>query len=159
MAGTSGSVSAAAPDREFEILCDDDGAGTVTAFLRRYTVDGTGTVVPVDTGLDGTTAYTVTGTVGRCTDVQPEPRPVTVHGTQNTDWSLATTPGVRSVTLMVFAGTVPVTTGEGTIQAPAGASLTWSVDGDTTDSALTGPLTIDGTAPAASWAVLWTTQA
>ncbi|WP_219505341.1 hypothetical protein [Nonomuraea ceibae] len=42
------------PDREFEILCDNDSGGTVTAFLRRYTVDTSGTVVPVDTGLDGT---------------------------------------------------------------------------------------------------------
>jgi hypothetical protein len=159
MAGTSGSVSTGAPDREFEILCDDDGAGTSTAFLRRYTVDGTGTVVPVDTELDGTTLYAVTGTVGRCADTQPEPRPVTVHGTQNTDWSLTANPGTQSATLMVLAGTVPVTTAEGTIQAPAGTTLTWSVDGDAVDSELTGTLTIDGTTPGASWLVLWTTQA
>jgi hypothetical protein len=160
MAGTSGSVSApAAPDREFEILCDDDGAGTVTSFLRRYTVDSAGNTVPVDTDLDGTTPYAVTGTVGLCHDAQPQQRIVTPHGSQDTDWSLAANPGTQSVTLMVLAGTVPVTTAEGTINAPAGSTLTWSVDGDEIDSELSGTLSIDGTAPAASWLVLWTSQA
>jgi hypothetical protein len=159
MAGTSGSVSTSAPDREFEILCDDDGAGNVTAFLRRYTVDGSGTVVPVDTQLDGTTTYAVTGTVGVCRDVTPAARPVTPHGTRDTDWSLAANAGTQSVTLMVLTGSVGVTTADGTFQAPPGSTLTWSVDGDQVDSALAGTLTIDGTAPAASWLVLWTTQA
>jgi len=159
MAGTSGTVSTSSLDREFEILCDDDGAGTVTAFLRRYTVDGTGTVVPVDTQLDGTTAYTVTGTASVCRDATPTPRPVTPHGTRDTDWSLAANAGTQSVTLMVLTGSVGVTTAEGTFLVPPGSTLTWSVDGDAVDSALTGTLAIDGTAPAASWLVLWTTQA
>ncbi|MER6975697.1 hypothetical protein [Streptomyces carpinensis] len=159
MAGTSGSVSTAAPDREFEILCDDDGAGNVTAFLRRYTVDVSGAVVPVDTQLDGTTPYTAAGTVGRCEQPPVPQRPVAVHGVQNTDWSLAANAGTQSVTLMVLGGSVTVTTTEGTITAPAGATLTWSVDGDGIDSELTSTLSIDGTAPAASWLVLWTSQA
>ncbi|MFJ3249064.1 hypothetical protein [Streptomyces sp. NPDC086782] len=159
MAGTSGSVSTAAPDREFEILCDDDGAGSVTAFLRRYSVDVSGAVVPVDTELDGVTPYTVAGTVGRCQQLPVPQRPVIVHGVQNTNWSLATSAGTQSVTLMVLGGSVTVTTAEGTITAPAGATLTWSVDGDGVDSELTGTLTINGTAPAASWLVLWTSQA
>lgn len=159
MAGTSGSVSPAAPDREFEILCDDDGAGNVVAFLRRYTVDTSGAVVPVDTQLDGTTPYTVVGAVGRCQGPPVPQRPVTAHGVQNTDWSLAANTGTQSVTLMVLGGSVTVTTAEGNITAPAGSTLTWSVDGDGIDSELTGTLTIDGTAPAASWLVLWTTQA
>jgi hypothetical protein len=158
MSGTGGSVALAAPDREFEVLCDVDGAGVVRAFLRRYTVDTAGAVTPVDTGLDGTTPYTVTGTVGRCQETPPARTPVIPHGVRDTDWSLAANPGTQSVTLSVLVGTVTVTTADGTLTVPAGATLTWSVDGDQRDSALTGTLTIDGTAPAASWLVIWTAQ-
>ncbi|GAA2697432.1 hypothetical protein [Nonomuraea recticatena] len=64
MAGTSGSISAAGTDAEYEILCDDN-AGVITPFMRRL-VDTNGVVSVVDTALDGTTVYAPTGTVGRC---------------------------------------------------------------------------------------------
>ncbi|MFD4855151.1 hypothetical protein [Streptomyces atratus] len=60
MAGTVGSVFT--PDADAVVLCDQDGAGTATPFLRRYT----GAAPAVDTELDGITPYTVTGTVGQC---------------------------------------------------------------------------------------------
>ncbi|MEU1852933.1 hypothetical protein ABZ499_27620 [Streptomyces sp. NPDC019990] len=132
MAGTSGSVSTAAPDREFEILCDDDGAGNVTAFLRRYTVDSTGTTVPVDTQLDGTTAYTVTGTVVRCDAEQPAaPNPLIDSTIQRqTGVGTVTIPaGARSITLVVYAGSPTLAIGGGTaVAVAAGTSLTWGVD-------------------------------
>ncbi|MFD0208937.1 hypothetical protein ACFVH9_07355 [Streptomyces hirsutus] len=159
MAGTVGSVSIAGTDREVLALCDDDGAGTVTPFLRRLSIAPTGAVAATDTELDGTTAYTPTGTVILCTPPPVEPVDVEAHGVQDTDWSLAANPGSQSVTLLVYAGTVAVTTDEGTLTVPAGASLSWSVDGDEVDAQLTGTLTIDGTAPAASWQVIWTAQA
>lgn len=66
MSGTGGSVSTSAPDREYEVLCDTAADGTVTPFIRRVSVDGTGNTTVTDTTLDGTTAYTPTGTVGVC---------------------------------------------------------------------------------------------
>lgn len=157
MAGTVGSVSVAGVDAEFVVLCDDDGAGTITPFVRRFSTTPAGAVTTVDTELDGTTPYTVAGTVGLCGKTAPVD--VVPHGTENTDWSLATNPGTQSVTLLVFTGTVAVTTAEGTLTVPAGTALSWSVDGDEVDGRLAGTLSIDGTAPAASWQVLWTTQA
>ncbi|MBC9729266.1 hypothetical protein [Streptomyces sp. TRM68367] len=216
MSGTGGSISSSAPDREYEILCDTAADGTATPFMRRVSVDSTGNTTVTDTTLDGTTAYTPTGTVGVCpaevTDyevielcdvaadgtVTPFLRrlaideagtvttadtaldgvtayaptgtvglcPVTApqkavvpHGTQNTDWDLAANAGTQSVTLLVYSGSVTVTTAEGPLTVPAGTSLTWGVDGDTVDSELTGTLTIDGDPAAATWQVLWTTHA
>ncbi|MGW3447340.1 hypothetical protein [Streptomyces sp. NPDC001076] len=215
MSGTGGSISTSAPDREYEILCDIAADGTATAFMRRVSVDSTGTstvldttldgttpytpadtvgvcpesvtdyevielcdiaadgtataflrrlaiaedgtVTTTDTALDGTTAYTPAGTVGQCPVTAP-PKTVTPHGTQNTNWDLAANAGTQSVTLLVYTGTVTVTTADGTLTVPAGSSLTWGVDGDEVDSALTGTLTIAGDPAAATWQVLWTAQ-
>ncbi|MFE2424647.1 hypothetical protein [Streptomyces hokutonensis] len=215
MSGTGGSISTSAPDREFELLCDVAADGTPTPFLRRVSVDSTGNTTVLDTALDGTTAYTPTGTVGVCpaevTDYEvielcdvaadgtvtpflrrlaiaedgtvtvtdtaldavtaytpagtvgqcPLTAPqktVTPHGTQNTNWDLAANAGTQSVTLLVYSGTVTVTTADGTLTVPAGSSLTWGVDGDAVDSALTGTITVDGDPATATWQVLWTAQ-
>ncbi|NDK24648.1 hypothetical protein FSY75_09200 [Streptomyces sp. TR1341] len=156
MSGTAGSISITGSDAEFALLCDDDGAGTVTPFLRRYSTSPAGTVTTTDTGLDGSTAYTVAGTVTVCSaPAAADPVELTVHGTQDTDWSLAA--GVVSVTLIVYTGTVTATTGDGALTVPAGATLTWSADEDA-GATLTGTLEIDGTAPAASWSVIWITR-
>lgn len=215
MSGTGGSISTSAPDREYEILCDTAADGTVTPFMRRVSVDSTGTTTTLDTALDGVTAYapagtvgvcpesvtdyevielcdvaadgtatpflrrlaiaedgtvtvtdttldgvtayTAAGTVGQCPVTTPQ-KTVTPHGTQSTDWDLAANAGTQSVTLLVYSGTVTVTTAEGALTVPAGASLTWGVDGDTVDSGLTGTLTIDGDPATATWQVLWTTN-
>ncbi|MFJ8852363.1 hypothetical protein [Streptomyces sp. NPDC102437] len=136
MAGTVGSVST--PDLDAFVLCDDDGAGTVTPFLRRYTPG----VAPgyVDTALDGTTPYTVTGTVGTCA---PNPTPDAEVSTALHRYTAAATPdlkalypGLQSATVTVLAGTVAVTTtGAADQPVPAGVALTWSTnDGD--DSSL-----------------------
>ncbi|MGW2074264.1 hypothetical protein ACWCPK_38510 [Streptomyces sp. NPDC001953] len=53
-------------DNEVAVLCDLAAAGTVTPFLRRYSVANDGTVTTTDTALDGTTAYAPTGTVTTC---------------------------------------------------------------------------------------------
>ncbi|MCX4458672.1 hypothetical protein OOK58_42955 [Streptomyces sp. NBC_01728] len=60
--------AAAAADHATQLLCDVAADGTSTPFLRRFTTDGTGTTF-VDTTLDGSTAYTPTGTVGVCMPV------------------------------------------------------------------------------------------
>lgn len=155
MSGTTGSISITGSDAEFALLCDDDGAGAVTPFLRRYSTSPAGTVTTTDTELDGSTAYTPGGTVTVCAAAAAEPVELTVHGTQDTDWSL--TAGVVSVTLIVYTGTVTATTGDGALTVPAGATLSWSAD-ESTGATLTGTLEIDGTAPAASWSVIWTTR-
>ena len=51
---------------EFVILCDDDGAGTITKFLRHLTITCGGTVYTADTEFDGNTPYDVVGTVTTC---------------------------------------------------------------------------------------------
>lgn len=51
---------------EPQVLCDDDGAGTFTPFLRRYVIDHLGAVTIVDTLLDGTSVYVPSGTVTEC---------------------------------------------------------------------------------------------
>ncbi|KAA9379614.1 hypothetical protein F5972_08130 [Microbispora cellulosiformans] len=125
MSGTSGSVSTAAPDREFEILCDDNGA-----FLRRYTVDSTGTTAPVDTLLDGTTAYTVAGAVTRCQEqAAPNPQVASTAQRQTGAGTVNVAAGARSVTFMVFAGAPTVSiAGGAAVPFPAGSTATWSVD-------------------------------
>ena len=74
------SVRAARPrDIEQEILCDDQGGGTVVPFIRRYRWNPNGTLQSTaDLDLDGA-AYVPLGTVRKCeTDDQG---PVTVDGT------------------------------------------------------------------------------
>lgn len=129
MSGTNGSVSTTRPDAEYEVLCDDVGP-----FLRHYTTED-GAPVIVDTDLDGTTAYVVTGTVIRCTAV-PAVNPVIDSTVQRQvgAGNVTITAGARSITVVVYAGAPTVAVGGGTAVAlPAGTSLTWSVDrgGDT----------------------------
>lgn len=155
MAGTVGSVSIAGADQELLPLCDIVEDGTVVPFLRRFSTSPSGAVTATDTDLDGVTAYAPAGTVAMC---NTPAGPVEAHGVQNTDWDLAAHTGTQSVTLVVYTGTVIVTTGEGALTVPAGAGLTWGVDGDDSDGQLTGTLTVAGVVPAASWQVLWTTR-
>lgn len=154
--GTVGVCPESVTDYEVIELCDIAADGTATPFLRRLAIAEDGTVTTTDTALDGTTAYTPAGTVGQCPVTVP-PKTVTPHGTQSTAWDLAANAGTQSVTLLVYSGTATVTTAEGALTVPAGASLTWGVDGDTVDSELTGTLSIAGAA-GASWQVLWTTH-
>ncbi|MFI1954800.1 hypothetical protein ACH437_23630 [Streptomyces xinghaiensis] len=130
MSGTAGSVSTATPDREFEILCDDDGAGNTTTFLRRYTVDSTGVTVPADTELDGVTAYTVTGLARRCeAEVSVSPEIDSTVQRQTGAGDVVIPAGARSVTFLVYAGSPTVSIGGGAaVGVAAGTTLTWSVD-------------------------------
>lgn len=130
MAGTSGSVSVGTPDAEFNILCDDDGAGVVTPFLRRYTAASDGTVATEDLELDGTTPYTPAGTVTVCAPEAAANPEVGSTAQRQTGAGTVTVPaGARSVTLLVLAGTASVAIGGGAAAVfPAGASATWSVD-------------------------------
>jgi hypothetical protein len=126
MSGTSGSVAVAAPDDEYEILCDDVGA-----FLRRYSTEDGATVV-TDTELDGTTDYTPTGTVVRCgAETAPAANPQIDSTVQRqTGAGNVTIPaGARSVTVVVYAGAPTVAIGGGAaVSLAAGTSLTWGVD-------------------------------
>lgn len=157
MAGTVGSVSIAGTDQELLPLCDLADDGTSTPFLRRFATSPAGTVTATDTELDGVTPYTPAGTVGMCTSTPADPVDVETHGAENTAWDLADHAGTQSVTVLVYAGTVTVTTTEGALTVPAGAALTWGVGDDETTSQLTGTLTIAGT-PDAMWHVLWATR-
>lgn len=157
MAGTVGSVSIAGADQELLPLCDLEEDGAVTPFLRRFSTSPSGEVTATDTELDGVTEYAPAGTVVMC-NAPVEPADVETHGVQDADWDLAVNPGTQSVTVLVYTGAVTVTTGEGPLTVPAGAALTWGVDGDETDGQLTGTLTVTGTPPGASWQVLWTTH-
>lgn len=132
MAGTVGSVSL--PDTDPIVLCDDDGAGTVTPFLRRYTPAGAAPAV-VDTALDGTTPYTVTGTVGTCAPVSAPDAEVSTalhrYAAAATPDLKAMYPGLQSATVTVLSGTVAVTTtGAAGQPVPAGVALTWSTNDD-----------------------------
>lgn len=54
-------------DTEPQVLCDVSAGGVVTPFLRRYSYAASGLLVGTnDTTLNGSTGYTVTGTVGAC---------------------------------------------------------------------------------------------
>ncbi|MFF0092682.1 hypothetical protein ACFYSF_22350 [Streptomyces canus] len=67
VSGSGGSVTPGT-DVEVVALCDTDGVGAVTAFLRHIAYDSAGVVASVtDTALDGVTPYAPTGTVGVCT--------------------------------------------------------------------------------------------
>lgn len=117
------------------LLCDSG-----VAFLRHVRYDGGGTPLAViDTELDGTTAYAVTGTVGTCAPgatadalVSTGLNRLNAAGTFDVK---ATAPGLQSATVTVLTGTAQVTTSSGTVTIPAGLSLTWSV-ADTDDSSL-----------------------
>lgn len=124
MSGTSGSVAVGTPDDEYELLCDDVGA-----FLRRYTRDEAGALVPVDTDLDGAD-YLVSGTVRRCEPAAvANPQIDSTAQRQTGAGTVTIAAGARSVTLMVFAGTASLAIGGGAATVfPAGASATWSVD-------------------------------
>ncbi|MFF4900435.1 hypothetical protein [Streptomyces sp. NPDC001068] len=118
------------------LLCDSG-----TPFLRHVQYAGDGNPVSaVDTTLDGTTPYTVTGTVGSCTAASTPDAVVSTAlyrytGAGGHDIK-ALHPGLQSVTLTVLVGTVEVTTAAAAAQAvPAGVTLTWSVT-DTDDSVL-----------------------
>jgi hypothetical protein len=124
VAGTSGNV--AGNDLEYEVLCDDVGA-----FLRRYVLDDTGALVPVDTDLDGGT-YAVTGSVRRCETPAAAANPVIDSTLQRQTGAGTVTiaAGARSITLVVYAGSPTVAIGGGAPVAVAqGTSLTWGVDG------------------------------
>ncbi|PWI15955.1 hypothetical protein DI272_18645 [Streptomyces sp. Act143] len=126
MSGTSGSVAAATPDDEYEILCDDAGS-----FLRRYSTEDGATVV-TDTTLDGATPYVPTGTVVRCDAEQapaPNPQIDSTIQRQTGAGNITIPAGARSVTLVVYAGSPTVAIGGGTaVTVAAGTSLTWGVD-------------------------------
>ncbi|MEC3995157.1 hypothetical protein VSR01_17105 [Actinacidiphila sp. DG2A-62] len=124
MAGTGGSV-AGRQDAEPEILCDDNGA-----FLRRFTVDDTGALVPEDATLDGAD-YTAVGTVRRC-EQRAAPAAPLIDSTlqrQSGAGTVTIPAGARSVTLVVYAGSPTVAIGGGAaVAVAAGTSLSWGVD-------------------------------
>ncbi|MGC4947705.1 hypothetical protein ACLQ2N_16105 [Streptomyces sp. DT224] len=126
MSGTSGSVAAATPDDEYEVLCDEDGS-----FLRRYsTADGA--TVTTDTELDGVTAYTPIGDVVRCGAAPaPAANPQLTSTAQRQTGAGAVTigAGARSVTLVVYAGAPTISIGgAAAVPLAAGTSLSWGVD-------------------------------
>ncbi|MFI5629216.1 hypothetical protein ACIA8E_07515 [Streptomyces sp. NPDC051664] len=74
--GGASTVNVTMPaDNEVVVLCDQATDGTVTPFLRRYSVASDGTVTATDTALDGTTAYASTGTVTTCGGAAEEESP------------------------------------------------------------------------------------
>lgn len=70
----------AAAERSTQLLCDVQADGTSTPFLRTFITDDAGTTT-ADTLLDGTTAYTPTGTVGVCLPVSDCASPTTPTAT------------------------------------------------------------------------------
>ena len=70
----------AASERSSQLLCDVQADGTSAPFLRTFITDDTGTTT-ADTLLDGTTAYTPTGTVGVCLPVNDCASPTTPTAT------------------------------------------------------------------------------
>jgi hypothetical protein len=72
---TPGACPVASPDVEFAQLCDLQGDGTVTEFIRRtvttFDAAGVPTTVTADLELDHNTAYSPTGTVVACGDCPP----------------------------------------------------------------------------------------
>lgn len=130
MSGTIGSASAAAPDRELAVLCDDDGAGTLTPFLRRYSVTDAGATTATDTELDGVTPYAVAGTVVRCAERTAANPQIAAVLQRLTGADTAAVPaGVRSVTVVVLAGEPEVQIGAApAVPVPAVTSLSWGVD-------------------------------
>ncbi|WP_457455663.1 hypothetical protein [Streptomyces sp. TE5632] len=150
-------------DHIVQPLCDVAAAGTVTPFLRHWTVNNaTGLLTPLqDTTLNGTSVYAPTGTVTVCGQ-QPDQPLLTgvrrVTGTTTLQNLKTEFPGLQSVSLTVITGTVNVAMSSGASQpVPAGASLTWSV-ADTDDSSLAAAM-FAGTAAAADYLLNWTYKA
>ncbi|WP_327345983.1 hypothetical protein [Streptomyces europaeiscabiei] len=83
--GTVGVCPAEVTDYEVLELCDVAADGTSTPFLRRLAIAEDGTVTFTDTALDGTTAYTPAGTVGRCTTEQCAKQVIERCGCDDTD--------------------------------------------------------------------------
>lgn len=126
MSGTSGSVAAATPDDEYEILCDDAGS-----FLRRYSTEAGATVV-TDLELDGSTPYVPTGTVVRCDAGQAPAANPQIDATlqrQTGAGTVTIAAGARSVTVVVYTGSPTIAIGGGAaVTVEAGTSLTWGVN-------------------------------
>lgn len=65
-----GACVVAAPDVEYQLLCDTSAAGVVTSFFRRavsyFDATGAVSVVVADFAIDKTTPYATTGIVGDC---------------------------------------------------------------------------------------------
>ncbi|MFB7496086.1 hypothetical protein ACFC09_15565 [Streptomyces sp. NPDC056161] len=126
--------SVAEVDRIVQPLCDVAPAGT-RPFLRHWTVDNTTGQLTrlLDTGLDGTTAYTTTGTVTVCGQQPDQPvltgvRNVTGTAVQNLAGAF---PGLQSVSIAALVDSVLVTMSDGTsVPIPAGVTMTWSVSKD-----------------------------
>ena len=70
----------ATADRSTQLLCDVQADGSSVPFLRTFITDDAGTTT-ADTLLDGTTAYTPTGTVGVCLPVNDCASPTTPTAT------------------------------------------------------------------------------
>ncbi|MFH8577123.1 hypothetical protein [Streptomyces zaomyceticus] len=141
-------------------LCDTAAAGTVTSFLRHWTVNNsTGLLTALqDTTLDGTTAYVPTGTVTVCGQ-QPDAPLLTgvrrLTGTTTIQNLKTEFPGLQSVSLSVLAGAVNVAMSNGSGHPiPAGASVTWSV-ADTDDSSLAAA-SFAGASAASDYFLVWT---
>ncbi|WP_405961286.1 hypothetical protein OG235_37130 [Streptomyces sp. NBC_00024] len=169
----NGNVTPTEPsmDVEYVTLCDVAADGTSTAFLRRFTHDGTDGALSssADLALDGTTAYTPTGTVTVCAGDTTTPPPVTQQ-TASTHRQVLTAAGtfdvfaaaagtVESVTVTVISSGPAgpsVTTASGISRIYGGESVTWSALPDVSvgSDELTGPLSVTTTAGdivAVSW--------
>ncbi|MFC8882984.1 hypothetical protein ACFT54_10210 [Streptomyces cinereoruber] len=91
--GTSSSSSSDCRDCEQFVLCDTVSAVS-TSFLRTVCRDCTGTVISVlDTALDGSTAYSVGGTVGVCATPPAECEAAAVQAFRLCDLNPDTPPG------------------------------------------------------------------
>lgn len=120
---------------QFQILCEFKTDGTVSQFLRGYTVPQIGGTIHADHPVEDPTAtYTVdpTSRIGLCSG--PNDQTATYGGLvevmPGSDFLASDYAGLvmDSVTLTVVEGTA-VVTGSGTyppISVPAGVSLTWS---------------------------------
>lgn len=120
---------------QFQVLCEFKTDGTVTQFLRGYTVPHIGGTIHADHPVEDPTAtYTVdpTSRIGLCTDEREQT--VTYGGLVEVmpggDFLAVDYAGVTmdSITLTVVEGSA-VVTGTGTfppISVPAGTSMSWS---------------------------------
>ncbi|MFC7791414.1 hypothetical protein [Streptomyces cinereoruber] len=156
-------------DHIVQPLCDVTATGTTVPFLRHWTVNNSsGQLTAVqDTALNGTTAYTPTGTVTVCgqqSDVPVVPDTPVLTGVRRVTGSTTILnlksefPGLQSVSLSVLAGTVNTAGSNGNNQPiPAGSSFTWSV-ADTDDSSLAAAA-FAGASAAADYFLVWTYKA
>ncbi|GAA2948210.1 hypothetical protein ACFPN0_15260 [Kitasatospora cinereorecta] len=150
-------------DHIVQPLCDTPTAGTVTSFLRHWTVNNsTGLLTALqDTTLDGATAYVPTGTVTVCGQ-QPDAPLLTgvrrLTGSTTIQNLKTEFPGLQSVSLSVLVGAVNVALSSGSGHAiPAGASVTWSV-ADTDDSSLAAA-SFAGASATSDYFLVWTYKA